>query len=147
MNYLDLLIYLDQNLTENLNSLVLNGYIQKHTSRWIEDRTLTGKAHNETHEQSFDENRCMKDKRDGYKTTTATNAATQTNWIENVTENEKKALFFAFFKIKVLQYLLTGHIGHFCSHVLQIVDNLANTSFSSGSNAHLFFMYSALSIK
>lgn len=82
MNYLDLLIYLDQGLTQNLNSLVLNGYIEKRTSRWIEDRTLTGKAHNETHNQKSEEDRCIRDKRDGYKTTNATNADVKTNWIE-----------------------------------------------------------------
>lgn len=135
MNYLDLLIYLDQNLTENLNSLVLNGYIQKHTSRWIEDRTLTGKAHNETHEQSFDENRCMKDKRDGYKTTTATNAATQTNWIENdqflegrrfVRREEEITRIYTSFELH--QQLLDGLNNS------NLIKDLTNPSFTGDTN-------------
>ena len=41
---LDLLIYLDEALTKNLNSLVIDGYIEKRTSRFIEDRTLNAKT-------------------------------------------------------------------------------------------------------
>ena len=37
----DLLIYLDEGLTKNLNSLIINGYIEKRTSKWIEDRTIS----------------------------------------------------------------------------------------------------------
>ena len=39
----DLLIYLDEELTKNLDSLVIKGYIEKRTSRWIEDSTISGK--------------------------------------------------------------------------------------------------------
>ena len=38
----DLLIYLDEELTKNLNSLVIEGFIEKRTSKWIEDRAISG---------------------------------------------------------------------------------------------------------
>ena len=83
MNSLDLLIYLDGVLTKNLNSLVVNGYIEKRTSKWIEDRTLTGRAFNEVHNQFHIEDKYIKDKRDGYKGSNITNADSKTNWMED----------------------------------------------------------------
>lgn len=75
---LDLLIYLDEALTTNLNSLVIDGYIEKRTSRLIEDRTLTARACNEGSNQHYGEDRCMRDERDGYKGKNFTEADTIT---------------------------------------------------------------------
>ena len=55
LDSLDLLIYLDEVLTKNLNSLIINGYIEKRTSKWIEDRTLTARNHMEEREQNYGE--------------------------------------------------------------------------------------------
>ena len=50
---LDLLIYLDEALTKNLNSLVIDGFIEKRTSRFIEDRTLNAKTAAEGSNQHY----------------------------------------------------------------------------------------------
>lgn len=75
----DLLIYLDEALTKNLNALVINGYIEKRTSRWIEDRTISGGIRFEEKDQIFEEDRCIKDERDGYKGKNYNSADTLTN--------------------------------------------------------------------
>lgn len=75
---LDLLIYLDEALTKNLNSLVIDGYIEKRTSKFIEDRTLSARTCNEGSNQHYDEDRCMRDERDGYKGKNFTEANTVT---------------------------------------------------------------------
>ena len=75
---LDLLIYLDEALTKNLNSLVIDGYIEKRTSRFIEDRTLNAKTGTEGTNQHYGEDRCIRDERDGYKGKNFTEADTQT---------------------------------------------------------------------
>ena len=41
---LDLLVYLDELLIKNLNSVALNGYIDIRTFRRIRDRTIGGNA-------------------------------------------------------------------------------------------------------
>ena len=63
---LDLLIYLDEALTKNLNSLVIDGYIEKRTSRFIEDRTLNAKTGNEGTNQKYGEDRIIVDIKDSY---------------------------------------------------------------------------------
>lgn len=75
----DLLIYLDEALTKNLNSLVISGYIEKRTSRWIEDRTISGNIRVQDREQYFEEDRCIRDERDGYKGKNFNSADTLTN--------------------------------------------------------------------
>ena len=75
---LDLLIYLDESLTKNLNSLVIDGYIEKRTSKFIEDRTLSAKTGNEGSNQHYGEDRCVRDERDGYKGKNFTEADTIT---------------------------------------------------------------------
>ena len=75
----DLLIYLDEELTKNLNSLVIEGYIEKRTSRWIEDRTISGNVRFQDREQYFEEDRCIRDERDGYKGKNYNSADTLTN--------------------------------------------------------------------
>ena len=65
MDVSDLLIYLDEGLTKNLNSLVINGYIEKRTSKWIEDRTISAGIKFSDKDLSFEEERCGKDERDG----------------------------------------------------------------------------------
>ena len=75
---LDLLIYLDEALTKNLNSLVIDGYIEKRTSKFIEDRTLSAKTGNEGSNQHYGEDRCIRDERDGYKGKNFTEADTVT---------------------------------------------------------------------
>lgn len=80
----DLLIYLDEALTKNLNALVINGYIEKRTSRWIEDRTLSGGVRLDDKEQSYEEDRCIRDERDGYKGKNFNQADTLTNTTERI---------------------------------------------------------------
>lgn len=75
---LDLLIYLDEALTKNLNSLVIDGYIEKRTSKFIEDRTLNAKTGTEGSNQHYGEDRCVRDERDGYKGKNFTEADTIT---------------------------------------------------------------------
>ena len=75
----DLLIYLDEELTKNLNSLVIKGYIEKRTSRWIEDRTISGNIRFQDREQYFEEDRCIRDERDGYKGKNYNSADSLTN--------------------------------------------------------------------
>ena len=75
---LDLLIYLDEALTKNLNSLVIDGFIEKRTSRFIEDRTLNARTGAEGSNQHYGEDRCIRDERDGYKGKNFTEADTVT---------------------------------------------------------------------
>ena len=77
MDTLDLLIYLDEFLTKNLNSLVIDGLIESRKSRWIEDRGITGRTASQNREQDFDEDRYIKDERDGYK---GKNTVTANTW-------------------------------------------------------------------
>ncbi len=83
LDSLDLLIYLDEVLTKNLNSLIINGYIEKRTSKWIEDRTLTARNHMEEREQNYGEDRSIYDERDGYKGKNNTEVDTITKSFEN----------------------------------------------------------------
>lgn len=82
LNLTDLLIYLDEDLTKNLNSLVISGYIEKRTSRWIEDRAIAANMYYEDRMQQYEEDRCGKDERDGYKGKNCSSADTTTNWNE-----------------------------------------------------------------
>lgn len=75
----DLLIYLDEELTKNLNSLVIEGFIEKRTSKWIEDRAISGNIRFEDREQYYEEDRCIRDERDGYKGKNYNSADTLTN--------------------------------------------------------------------
>lgn len=83
LNITDLLIYLDEGLTKNLNSLIINGYIEKRTSKWIEDRTLSAGIHFVGRDVYFEEDRLVKDERDGYKGRSANNACNTTEGREN----------------------------------------------------------------
>lgn len=83
MDVTDLLIYLDEGLTKNLNSLVINGYIEKRTSKWIEDRTISAGINFSDKGLSFEEERCAKDERDGYKGKNCSNAYNFTEGKEN----------------------------------------------------------------
>lgn len=78
----DLLVYLDEALTKNLNALVINGYIEQRTSKWIEDRTLSGGVRLQDRDQHFEEDRCIRDERDGYKGKNFNQADTLTNTTE-----------------------------------------------------------------
>lgn len=79
----DLLIYLDEALTKNLNSLIINGYIEKRTSRWIEDRTLSTGIRMNERDQFYEEDRFVRDERDGYKGKNSTNVDTNTETSDN----------------------------------------------------------------
>ena len=64
---MDLLVYLDEELIRNLNSVALNGYIDIRTFRKIKDRTVGGNVRlNERNADSYD---CknQKDKIEGYR--------------------------------------------------------------------------------
>ena len=65
LDSLDLLIYLDEVLTKNLNSLIINGYIEKRTSKWIEDRTLTARNNMEERKKNYGEDRSNYDESEG----------------------------------------------------------------------------------
>lgn len=79
----DLLIYLDEALTKNLNSLIINGYIEKRTSRWIEDRTISAGVRINERDQFYEEDRYVKDERDGYKGKNSTIVGTVTDSCDN----------------------------------------------------------------
>lgn len=79
----DLLIYLDEGLTKNLNSLIINGYIEKRTSKWIEDRTISAGIDFIDKDLYFEEDRFVKDERDGYKGKSSNNACNKTEGKEN----------------------------------------------------------------
>ncbi|GAA0084793.1 hypothetical protein UT300007_12320 [Clostridium sp. CTA-7] len=64
---LDLLVYLDEALIKNLNSLTLNGYIDIRTFRRIKDRTFGGNVRIGDRESNGSEFRYQKDKILGYK--------------------------------------------------------------------------------
>lgn len=64
---LDLLIYLDEALIRNLNSVVLNGYIDIRTYRRIKDRTFGGNVKIGDRESNSLTSRDQRDKIEGYK--------------------------------------------------------------------------------
>ena len=84
-NRLDLLIYLDEALIRNLSSVFFNGYIDIRTHREVNDRSMSGKVHDENREQFFEEDRFSKDIREGYKGKTSSEVGTY----QNSTENDK----------------------------------------------------------
>ncbi|MCR1949787.1 hypothetical protein NSA50_01785 [Clostridium sp. DSM 100503] len=65
---LDLLIYLDEALIKNLNSVALRGYIDIRTYRRIKDRTFGGNVKIGDRESNGSDFRDHRDKIDGYKT-------------------------------------------------------------------------------
>lgn len=80
---LDLLIYLDESLIRNLSSVFFNGYIDIRTHREINDRSFSGKLHDESREQFYEEDRCSKDIREGYKAKNSTEVDTYQSNSEN----------------------------------------------------------------
>ncbi len=64
---LDLLVYLDELLIKNLNSLALNGYIDIRTYRRIRDRTIGGNARISDRSSNGLDYKNQKDKISGYK--------------------------------------------------------------------------------
>ena len=64
---LDLLIYLDELLIKNLNSLALNGYIDIRTYRRIRDRTVGGNARISDRSSNGLDYKNQRDKISGYK--------------------------------------------------------------------------------
>lgn len=64
---LDLLIYLDEVLIRNLNSVALNGYIDIRTYRRIKDRTFGGNVKLGDRESNSSDFKDQRDKIDGYK--------------------------------------------------------------------------------
>lgn len=65
---LDLLIYLDEALIKNLNSVALKGYIDIRTYRRIKDRTFGGNVKIGDRESNGSDFRDQRDKIEGYKT-------------------------------------------------------------------------------
>ncbi|GAA0759585.1 MULTISPECIES: hypothetical protein [Clostridium] len=65
---LDLLVYLDEALIKNLNSVILNGYIDIRTYRRIKDRTIGGNIKIGDRESNGSDFGSKKDKIEGYKT-------------------------------------------------------------------------------
>ncbi|GAB6170273.1 hypothetical protein JCM1393_27330 [Clostridium carnis] len=64
---LDLFVYLDETLVRNLDSMVLNGYIDIRTLRNITDKTLTGSVRLSARGASNEERKLINDENDGYK--------------------------------------------------------------------------------
>ena len=64
---LDLLVYLDELLIKNLNSVALNGYIDIRTYRRIRDRTVGGNARISDRSSNGLDYKNQKDKISGYK--------------------------------------------------------------------------------
>ncbi len=65
---LDLLVYLDETLIRNLNSVALNGYIDIRKYRRIKDRTIGGNVKIGDRESNGSDFGSKKDKIEGYKT-------------------------------------------------------------------------------
>lgn len=65
---LDLLVYLDENLIRNLNSVVLNGYIDIRTFKKVRDRSIGGTVSLSDKEGKSWDSKEGKDKIEGYKT-------------------------------------------------------------------------------
>ncbi|MBU5454279.1 hypothetical protein [Caproiciproducens sp. MSJ-32] len=65
---LDLLIYLDENLIKNLNSLALNGYIDIRTFKKVRDRSVGGIVSSADKDGKSWDSKEGKDKIEGYKT-------------------------------------------------------------------------------
>lgn len=65
---LDLLVYLDEALIKNLNSVILNGYIDIRTYRRIKDRTIGGNVKIGDRESNGSDFGSKKDKLEGYRT-------------------------------------------------------------------------------
>ena len=61
----------------------INGYIEKRTSKWIEDRTISAGVDFTDKDLYFQEDRQMKDERDGYKGKSFNNACNTTEGKEN----------------------------------------------------------------
>lgn len=64
---MDLLVYLDEELIRNLNSVVLNGYIDIRTFRKIRDRTLGGNVRLDERNTDGYDYKNQKDKIEGYR--------------------------------------------------------------------------------
>ena len=80
---LDLLMYLDESLIRNLSSAFFNGYIDIRTHREINDRSVSGKVHDENKEQFYEEDRYSKDVREGFKGKNYGEVGTHQNSIGN----------------------------------------------------------------
>ncbi len=87
---LDFLLYLDELLITGLSSLIGEGYIEVITRKKTCDRTLSGKLHNENKETNFCEDRHSKDKREGYKGYTNSDASTYTYGCDNDSTIEER---------------------------------------------------------
>lgn len=85
---LDLLIYLDESLIRNLSSVFFDGYIDIKTHKEINDKSFSGKLHNENKEQFYEEDRYSKDIREGYKGKTSGEVDTHQSNLENDTSFE-----------------------------------------------------------
>lgn len=89
---LDFLLYLDELLIAGLSSLIVEGSIEVLTRRRIFDRTLSGRLHNANKETNFCEDRYSKDKREGYKAYTNSDASTYTYGCDNDNTIEERGV-------------------------------------------------------
>ncbi|MGL5379993.1 DUF6414 family protein [Clostridium sp.] len=63
----DLFVYMDEDLVKNMNSMLLEGYIDIHTVTNIRDRTLTGNLRLLNRDNNTSDNKCSRNENDGYK--------------------------------------------------------------------------------
>lgn len=131
---LEFLLYLDELLITGLSSLIgegnIEGYIEVLTTKRICDKTLTSKLSNENKETTYNEEKHNKDKREGYKTYTNSDANTYNFLCDNQSslegrgyvriEQEEKRIFTMFsFHRRILNTLQdrgeVRELGDVCS--------------------------------
>lgn len=138
---LDILIYLDETLVRNLSSVLFNGYIDIRTHREVCDNSLSGKVHNENREQFFEEDRCAKDLREGYKSKNLSEADSYQNSIEKDNsfeasqykrnENEIKQIYTSFSIHNNIMNSMSGN---------NMIRNISDISVNSISESEYIFM-------
>lgn len=138
---MNFLLYLDELLLRGIFSITSEGFIEILTRKRICDRSLLGRLHCENKESNFCEDRYSKDKREGYKGYTNTDANTYTFGCESdeVFENrgnirfeeEEKRIFTLFtFHNKLITNLSN-------SNQLRTIDHLRNNSAVEGDFVEL----------
>lgn len=149
---LNLLIYLDESLIRNLSSVFFNGYIDIRTHREINDRSFSGKLHNENREQCYEEDRYSKDLREGYKSKNSTEVDNHQSSVENDTafetsnytrrEDEIKQIYTSF---GLHNQLMSGLYGK--KQLREINENvICNSTVSEGEYIELSGNITTISI-
>ncbi len=133
---MDFLLYLDELLLRGIFSITAEGYIEIFSRKRICDKSLTGRLHCENKESDYYEDRFSKDKREGYKGYTNSDANTRTvgsesdEILENrgairIEEEEKRIYTLFSFHNKLINNLSKNN-------QLKTIQNLCNDSIIEG---------------